>query len=879
MSLEKITEEELNFLDIWYTPKAMLEILFHNWDNLNSFNSKKFGELRLYQESMLSDESIIDFDLTAEMNGFDKQEIFDCRKRVGDIYCFGSRKHGKSLICVIMDTIVQLLTNPGDKVILGSVDLIHIKRVLDPIKNCMEAHPICKMWKKRVVGAPDYQIVAKNDWNLCSVNWNIGCFDDKTEILTKDGWKSVYNISKKDEVISLNPKTNIAGYYPIKRIIKYNYEGDIYHLKGKCLDFYFTPEHRLYYNWSAKQQWQIDKICNLKKDSKSPVHFAHSITLQEYEEKSLNFIKPKQLQNISDEDWLEFLGWFISEGCLTLEKNLSYKIIITQFKNVHPFEFDKICSLIKRMGLNYWICKEKSIVFSSKEIFEHLKEHCYKITENSKIRTKSVYCCYNKCFPSYVKNLSKRQTEILLNSFWLGDGSEDKGLKRWNTSSKQLADDIQEVVLKLGIPCSLLIKQKNRNPLYVVGELKSKVRMLDFYKGLTIEPYNALVWCVETLPHGLIFIRRNSCCMWTGNSKSPGQNYYGLHGYRLISEEQSLETEEVYEKRKDAISELGAVLRCSGMTNFTVHSPSGKLFYDQKLKKQVLNLPQMVNPTFNEDKQKKAEEEYGGKSSIGYRVFVNGEIVEDGVSVFDLQRIRDLCVNDKKKISLIEISKEDFKFYKQYIVCERPNNSERIFISADIGVHTTEINILSELKNKYEYLYNISLHNLTDDEQATIFKHLIEQFKANVVAIDCGDGQGRAIYNELEKTISKNNLVWYDGKEKIPIGFQTNEDGSVIYKDGAPLAKEERMAEWSVKRLKDLFYEGKLIIPEDYKFISQFSQVIAITSGDKILYRCNSPQGDHLFDSFKVFAIAEWLKSDANQTPDINSNWGIGING
>ena len=536
MAREQLTENELNFLDIWYTPKAMLEILFHNWDNLNSFHATKVGELRLYQDAMLSDESIIDFELTAELNGLDKQEIFNCRKMVGDLYCFGARKYGKSLISVILDTIVQMLTNPADKVVLGSVDLIHIKRVLDPIKNCFEAHPICKMWKKRIVGAPDYQITLKNDWNLCSVNWNIG-------------------------------------------------------------------------------------------------------------------------------------------------------------------------------------------------------------------------------------------------------------------------------------------------------------------------------------------------------SKNPGQNYFGLHCYRLISEEESLETDEVYEKRKDAISELGAVLRQSGMTNFIRQSPAGKAFYDPKLKDQILNLPQMVNPTFNEDKQKKAEEEYGGKGSIGYRVFVKGEIVEDGISVFDLTRIRDLCINEKKKLSLIELSKNDFKYFKQLIVLDRPNNAERIFISADIGVHTTEINIISEVKDNYEYIYNISLHNLTDDEQESIFKHLIELLKANVVAVDCGDGQGRAIFNELEKTIPKSNLVWYDGKEKIPVGFQTNEDGTVIYKDGAPLAKEERMAEWSVKRLKDLFYEGRIILPEDYKFISQFSQVIAITSGDKILYRCNSPQGDHLFDSFKVFAIAEWLKSDANQTPDINSNWGSGING
>ena len=544
MSQEQITEKELLFIETWNTPKALLEILFHNWDNLNSFNPKKFGNLRLYQAPMLSDEANVDFDLTKELcPEFQdltleekNQAIFDCRKRVGDLYCFGARKYGKSLICMILDTIVQMLTNPGDKVVLGSVDLIHLKQILDPIKRCFENHPICKMWKQRITGAPDFCIELKNDWVLNSVNFNIG-------------------------------------------------------------------------------------------------------------------------------------------------------------------------------------------------------------------------------------------------------------------------------------------------------------------------------------------------------SKSPGNQFFGKHTYRLLIEEGSLETEEVREKRKDALSELGAVTRISGMTNFTAVSPAGKVWNDVSLKPWLMNLPQYVNPTFTEAKKKKAEEEYGGKSSIGFRVYVGGEVVEDAISVFDMQRIKDFCVNEKKSLRLIELGKADFKHFKQLIICDRPNSSERIFIDADIGVHTTEINIFSECDKKYEYLYNITLHNLTDDEQATIFKYLADMLHANVIGIDCGDGMGRAIYNELEKTIPKENLVWYDGKEKITIGFETDKDGNVIFANNAPVIKTERMAEWSVKRLKDLFYEGTLVLPEDYKFISQFSQVISTISGDKILYKCIAPQGDHLFDSFKVFAIAEWLKSDANKTPDINGNWGSGVNG
>lgn len=533
MAKEIITDEELEFIETWFTPQALLEILFHNWDNLNAFDGKRYGELRQYQYPLISDEAIIDFELTGELEQLGKQEIFDCRKRVGDLYCFGARKFGKSLVVMLMDLILQMMTQDADKVALASVDLIHIRQILDPIKSCFQTHPICKLWGKRLTGAPDYKFELKTDWILNSVNFNIG-------------------------------------------------------------------------------------------------------------------------------------------------------------------------------------------------------------------------------------------------------------------------------------------------------------------------------------------------------SKNPGQQWFGKHVFRVYIEEASLETEQVYDKRKDALSEMGAVFRVSGMTDFTVHSPAGKTFYDPNLKPFVVNLPQYVNPTFNEEKKRKAEEHYGGKSSIGYRVYVDGDIVEDGVSVFDMERVRRLCIDEKKTVKHIEVSKDRFKFFKQFIVCERPNNAERIFIDADIGVHTTEINILSEVKNKYEYIYNISLYNLTDDEQAQIFKHIATMLNANVVGIDCGDGMGRAIYNELEKTISKNNLVWYDGSMKLEVGFQTDQDGKTVFKDGKPVFKQEYMSEWAVKRLKDLMYEGRIIIPEDFKFIAQFGQVISMISGTRTIYKCVSVQGDHLFDSFKVFGIAQWLKADFNTTPNIISDWGGG---
>ncbi len=533
MYLDKITEDELNFIETWFTPKALLEVLFHDWDNLTSFDSEKFGELRLYQYSMLSDEAIIDFDLTVKEHKLSKKDAFQLRKNVGDLYCFGARKYGKSMVAIILDLIYDMLTSDGNKVALASVDLIHIKRVLDPVKNCFQGHPIASLFERRISAAPDFQFELKNGYVLNSVNSNVG-------------------------------------------------------------------------------------------------------------------------------------------------------------------------------------------------------------------------------------------------------------------------------------------------------------------------------------------------------AKNPGGQWLGMHVFKVYLEEASMEPEEVYEKRKDALSELGAVFRVSGMTDFTPQSPAGQLFYGSDTQKHVMNLPQYCSPFWDEKEKRKKIEQYGGENSTGFRVYCKGEVVEDGLTAFDMQRVRQNSIYEKKTVKSIEITKDRFKHYKAFLVVERPNNCERIFVSADIGLNVTEINIMSEANSRYEYVYNITLNNLTDDEQADIFKYLAAHLNANVVALDCGDGQGRAIYNELEKTIPQENLVWYAGTNKINVGFCTDKDDNVIIETGKPKVKEEFMSEWSVKRLKDLLYQGKCIIPEDYKFITQLSKVVAMTAGTRTVYKCINAQGDHLFDSFRVFAIAEWLRASVNLTPPIQDEWGCG---
>jgi hypothetical protein len=367
----------------------------------------------------------------------------------------------------------------------------------------------------------------------------------------------------------------------------------------------------------------------------------------------------------------------------------------------------------------------------------------------------------------------------------------------------------------------------------------------------------------------------------TLKGEAPGDQFYQIHAEKAWGEEVSFETEEVYKKRRDSGSEKGCIERFAGMTNFTRLSPAGKIFFDPKKKKKVLNLPRYCNPYWNDAEKQKAIDDFGGIDSINYEVFVEGEVVENSETEVDMDRVVP-CFHKEKTITRIELKKDQYKRFKDLLVLARPKNAERIFIAADIGESAgTDITIFSEVGETYNWIYNIVLYNYKLEEQFEVFKYIIESLQANVIGIDCGDAFGRNLSDQLENKYGQEHIVRYQGATKIKTGFALDENDKVKTDDkGNPLFKEEFMAEWSVNHLKTLLYGTRFHLPSDAKLENQLTYIISTFSGDKKIYACTSETGDHLFSSFKVMATCVWLKKDFNQTPNITdySNWGTGTN-
>lgn len=346
--------------------------------------------------------------------------------------------------------------------------------------------------------------------------------------------------------------------------------------------------------------------------------------------------------------------------------------------------------------------------------------------------------------------------------------------------------------------------------------------------------------------------------------RNPGSSVFGIHIPIMYQEESSFESEAVFKNRKHSRAEFGCIFRFSGMATYKKNSPAGEIVRNPKNKKYLVNLPQKVNPNYTVQDCKEDINDFGGEKSPGFKIFVDGDAQDDITSVYDMERVRQLY--EDTPIQSYEINKESFNLYQTILnTIVRPSNAERIFTGIDIGDASadTEITIFSELRpvkeshTIYKYCYNVTLYHLTDDEQQQIIKYLMEKLNIEMTSIDIGSGTGKAIFNELSKTYAKNLYAYY-GNEKIITGHKRNENGDILKENGEIVYTEEFAAEFSVKRLQQLFYNNRMILLFDPKFDKQFDQVTATFLSNRVVYKCMSKK-DHIHDSFRTFAIAQWV--------------------
>jgi len=382
------------------------------------------------------------------------------------------------------------------------------------------------------------------------------CYSKDTQVLTEDGWKYFYEVSKNDKVFTLNNQTNEIELQQPTKFYKFNYRGKLYNFKSKKLDLLVTPNHNMvvdqycpgckngmyyrnivkakYFNinehfipkqgvWSGKRE-NIQFISSFEdvlqiaptKETVSVVSRTDEFLLPEIQIKQYrhfgNVYKAIKIEGkrIPMNNWLAFFGFWLAEGSTSLrirnregglKPYYEYTVRITQSKGRTSNEFEEV---LKKLPFSYnkKVKDEKlEFVIGNKQLFSYLRQFGK---------------AEDKFIPREIKNLSREQLEILFNWMMRGDGHIGNGNVEYSTKSKLLADGVQEIVLKLGWNANIYKRHKGKFKWYDVGI--SKTKHFKFRKeSIKKARYIGEVYCLE-VPNHTLYVRRNGKACWCGNS-------------------------------------------------------------------------------------------------------------------------------------------------------------------------------------------------------------------------------------------------------------------------------------------------------------------------------------------------------------------------
>lgn len=331
------------------------------------------------------------------------------------------------------------------------------------------------------------------------------CFDDQTEVLTKEGWKLFKDVAYDDEIATLR-EDGFMEFHRASDKQVYEYKGEMIHWKSQRFDSMVTPDHSVY----CKKRGYKDKIhtTQFKRHTASEVENSSRITFKRNadwvgEEQETFIISPDRV--VKMDDWLEFLGYYLADGhCIKNKLSPNSKGI--DIRKMEGERYDKIASSMDRIGLNTRRNKER-VQATDKDVYDMLDIF-------GKAATKYV--------PRYIHNLSKRQIKIFLDAIWSCDGSHKDGVyENYFTISPKLADDIQELLLRIG-----LVGVIGNNTYWNETEQRTVTRYIvssshsSFYPIAMKKPkrvdYDGIVYDL-TVPNHTLYVRRNGRAIWSGN--------------------------------------------------------------------------------------------------------------------------------------------------------------------------------------------------------------------------------------------------------------------------------------------------------------------------------------------------------------------------
>lgn len=347
-----------------------------------------------------------------------------------------------------------------------------------------------------------------------------GCYSDDTEVLTFGrGWVLHRDILPGEKIACFNLRDQSVSWHEPTALTAVDHDGEMYHFNGRSMDCLVTPNHRMVLQpgWSHDPKNLTDPRIRPREWQFVPADSVNSNTwLMPYaapftERDGVTQVSPNF--DIEVNDFLRFLGWWISEGWISMGG-----LAICQAEGELADEME---ACLTRLGLAHRTNYDRprpheqpmyrARIYARKhpEICKWVKSECGEGAPNKKL-------------PSVTWYLSNHQKQILFDALIDGDGSRyDSGNIKYSTTSKQLADDVQRLALELGLPASVgqaeggEAHHLRRYTVYIGKPSRTSITLSPWQ--IKRIPYCGKVYCF-TVPTGAYVTRRNGRIAFQGNS-------------------------------------------------------------------------------------------------------------------------------------------------------------------------------------------------------------------------------------------------------------------------------------------------------------------------------------------------------------------------
>ncbi len=343
------------------------------------------------------------------------------------------------------------------------------------------------------------------------------CYSDDTEVLTNNGWKLFVNLLDDDLIYSFNPITRVGEYVGFVARQARKHIGEMHYYAGKRLDLLVTPDHSMY--------------TESRLTGRHNNQFMSSSELMANNQKgntcALVAAAPADGLNKGVVGWTvehyRLFGLWLGDGYIF--KNNSGQMNAFGFGVKKKRKINQITGCLTILGFDY----TTGVGQDGKTWF--------RVTDAAFLSYIAVLDgTHNKRIPADTMWAPKPMLEALVDGLIGSDGHRTKtglvpsGLShaitvknstlRYYSANKQLADDVQRVLIHLGKITHHNVRQRSRWSIaHIAHEITVGVGLRKSLPGRSVSSvqYNGMVYCVTLAKNHIMLVRRNGHSVFCGN--------------------------------------------------------------------------------------------------------------------------------------------------------------------------------------------------------------------------------------------------------------------------------------------------------------------------------------------------------------------------